>query len=42
LKSEKMAAFAPMPSASEMIATVVTKGALKRVRRASLRFMSVC
>ena len=32
-----MAAFAPMPSASESTATVVTNGVLKSVRKASLR-----
>jgi hypothetical protein len=37
LKSEKIAAFAPMPSASDTIATIVTKGVLKRVLNANLR-----
>src|SRR5471030_372562 len=37
LNSEKMAAFAPMPSASDTIATMVTKGVLKRVRSANFR-----
>jgi hypothetical protein len=32
-----MAAFAPIPSASERIATAVTKGVRKSVRNASLR-----
>ena len=37
LNSEKMAAFAPMPSASERTATAVTNGVLKSVRKASLQ-----
>src|SRR5262245_1815177 len=37
LKIEKIAAFAPMPSASDTIATRVTKGVLNSVRSASLR-----
>src|SRR5262245_41940705 len=37
LKIEKMAAFAPMPSASEMMATSVTNGVLNSVRSANLR-----
>jgi hypothetical protein len=32
-----MAAFAPMPSASDTMATIVTKGVLTSVRRASFR-----
>src|SRR5690242_1450441 len=36
-----MAAFAPMPSASERTATTVTNGVLKRVRKASLRLRMV-
>jgi hypothetical protein len=34
LNSEKIAAFAPIPSASDTMATPVTNGALKRVRSA--------
>src|SRR5439155_24543936 len=37
LKSEKIAAFAPMPSASDTMATMVTNGVLNRVRNANLR-----
>src|SRR4029077_15232239 len=37
--SEKIAAFAPMPSASETMATVVTKGVLNRVRKAKRRLV---
>src|SRR5882672_2352853 len=37
LNSENIAAFAPMPSASETIATIVTNGVLKRVRKANFR-----
>src|SRR6185295_5068783 len=37
LKIEKMAAFAPIPSASETIATKVTNGVLNSVRSANLR-----
>ena len=37
LKREKMAAFAPMPSASDTIATIVTKGVLNSVRSANFR-----
>ena len=37
LKIEKMAAFAPIPSASDTIATRVTKGVLNRVLSANLR-----
>ena len=37
LKSEKMAAFAPIPSASDTIATMVTKGVLKSMRSANFR-----
>src|SRR5688572_23533918 len=36
-----MAAFAPMPRASEMIATAVTNGVLNSVRKASLRLAMV-
>src|SRR5215470_2022546 len=36
LKIEKIAAFAPMPSASETMATMVTKGVRKSVRSANL------
>src|SRR5213594_3937856 len=42
LKSEKMAAFAPMPSASEATATLVTKGVLKRLRSATFRLSMIC
>jgi len=41
LNNEKIAAFAPMPSASETMATPVTNGVLKRVRSANLMF-SIC
>src|ERR1043165_4729973 len=37
LKSEKIAAFAPIPSASDSTATAVTNGVLKSVRSATLR-----
>src|SRR6185503_6727995 len=37
LKTEKIAAFAPMPRPSETMATVVTNGVLNSVRRASFR-----
>src|SRR5690348_5191891 len=37
LKSEKIAAFAPMPSASDSTATPVTKGLRKSARMASLK-----
>jgi hypothetical protein len=37
LNNENIAAFAPMPSASDTMATMVTKGVLKSVRRANLR-----
>ena len=37
LNSEKIAAFAPMPSASDTIATIVTNGVLNSVRSANLR-----
>jgi hypothetical protein len=36
----KIAAFAPMPSASEMTATAVTNGVLNRVRNASFTFLT--
>src|SRR3954464_1911416 len=38
--SEKIAAFAPIPSASERMATRLTNGVLRRRRTASLRFMT--
>src|SRR5205807_4508773 len=38
LKSEEIAAFAPMPSASERIATTVTNGVRNRVRSDTLIF----
>src|SRR4051812_46376392 len=34
---EKIAAFAPMPSASDTMATMVTNGVLKSVRKANLK-----
>ena len=37
LNSEKIAAFAPMPSASDTMATIVTNGVLKSVRSANFR-----
>jgi hypothetical protein len=37
LKREKIAAFAPMPSASDTMATIVTNGVLNSVRSANLR-----
>jgi hypothetical protein len=37
LKSEKIAAFAPIPSASDMMATVVTNGDLNSMRSANFR-----
>ena len=37
LNSEKMAEFAPMPSASDTMATIVTKGVLNSMRRASFK-----
>ena len=41
-KREKMAAFAPIPSASDRTATAVTKGVLRSVRNASFRlFISI-
>jgi hypothetical protein len=36
LNSEKMATFAPIPRASDRIATIVTSGALKSVRSANV------
>ena len=41
LNNEKIAALAPMPSASERIATEVTNGALNRRRKASFRLVMV-
>jgi hypothetical protein len=37
LNIEKIAAFAPMPSASDRMATAVTNGVRNRVRKASFR-----
>jgi hypothetical protein len=37
LNSEKIAAFAPMPNASDRMATAVTNGARMRVRMAKVR-----
>ena len=39
LNSEKIAALAPMPSASETIATTLTKGVRNRARKASRRLV---
>jgi len=41
LNNEKIAAFAPMPRASDTIATIVTNGVLNSVRSASLTFIMV-
>ena len=41
LKQEKIAALAPIPSASDTIAMAVTNGVLNSVRRANLRFTMV-
>src|SRR5215831_12203141 len=37
--NEKIAAFAPIPSAKEITATIVTNGLFKKVRSASFKFI---
>ena len=41
LNSEKIAALAPMPSASDRIATDVTNGVLNSLRKASFRLVMI-